>query len=94
MITSGVATPITASNNIAVVRTMAAINPASSPQKVAFVLLIRNEYELYSRLCQAPDDLLRGVPAANAAATIHFAIATIFRTRSTTIAGVTCFMQA
>jgi hypothetical protein len=35
-----------------------------------------------------------GFFAANAAATTHFAIATIFRTCSTTIAGVTCFMQA
>ena len=36
--TSGVATPSTASNNIAAVITTPASNPASSPAKIAFVL--------------------------------------------------------
>src|SRR5262249_33701591 len=40
MITSGVATPSVASNNIAVVITTAATNPASNPARIAFVLLI------------------------------------------------------
>jgi hypothetical protein len=39
MITSGVATPSTASNNIAVVITIPASKPASSPAKIAFVLV-------------------------------------------------------
>src|SRR5215468_9647360 len=39
MITSGVATPNTASNNITAVITPPASNPASSPTKIAFVLL-------------------------------------------------------
>src|SRR6266568_8998177 len=39
MITSGVATPSTASNNIAVVITIPASNPASSPAKIALVVL-------------------------------------------------------
>jgi len=38
MITSGVATPSTASNNIAAVITTPASNPASSPTQIAFVL--------------------------------------------------------
>src|SRR5580704_2570390 len=38
IITSGVATPSTASNNIAAVITSPASNPASSPAKIAFVL--------------------------------------------------------
>jgi len=38
IITSGVATPSTASNNIAAVITTPASNPASSPAKIAFVL--------------------------------------------------------
>ncbi|PYL34896.1 MAG: hypothetical protein DMF38_06850 [Verrucomicrobia bacterium] len=38
MITSGVATPSTASNNIAAVITTPASNPTSSPAKIAFVL--------------------------------------------------------
>ena len=40
MMTSGVATPSVASNNIAVVITTAATNPASNPAEIAFVLLI------------------------------------------------------
>ena len=40
MMTSGVATPSVASNNIAVVITIAATNPASNPAEIAFVLLI------------------------------------------------------
>jgi hypothetical protein len=40
MIMSGVATPSVASNNIAVVITTAATNPASKPANIAFVLLI------------------------------------------------------
>ncbi len=39
MITSGVATPSVASNNIAVVITTAATNPASNPAVIAVVLL-------------------------------------------------------
>ena len=39
MMTSGVATPSVASNNIAVVITTAATNPASNPAEIAFVLL-------------------------------------------------------
>jgi hypothetical protein len=46
MITSGVATRSAASNNIAVVITIPASNPATNPAKIAFVLLIRSEYEL------------------------------------------------
>jgi hypothetical protein len=38
--TRGVATPSVASNNIAVVITIAATNPASNPVSIAFVLLI------------------------------------------------------
>jgi hypothetical protein len=45
MITSGVATPSTASNNIAVVITIPASNPAMSPAKITFVLLTHREYE-------------------------------------------------
>ena len=41
MITSGVATPNVASNNIAVVIKAAATNPASNPAKIAFVLFMR-----------------------------------------------------
>jgi hypothetical protein len=37
MITSGVAAPSVASNNIAVVSTTAATNPASNPARIAFV---------------------------------------------------------
>ena len=37
MMTSGVATPSVASNNIAVVSTTAATNPASNPAAIAFV---------------------------------------------------------
>ena len=37
MITNGVATPSVASNNIAVVITTAATNPASNPAEIAFV---------------------------------------------------------
>src|SRR5262245_53518364 len=40
MMTSGVATPSVASNNIAVVITTAATNPASNPARMVFVLLI------------------------------------------------------
>src|ERR1051325_1546588 len=40
MITSGVAAPSVASNNIAVVITTAATDPASRPAEMAFVLLI------------------------------------------------------
>ena len=39
MMTSGVATPSVASNNIAVVNTTAATNPASNPAEIAFVVL-------------------------------------------------------
>ena len=39
MMTSGVATPSVASNNIAVVITTAATNPASNPADIAFVLI-------------------------------------------------------
>ena len=39
MMKSGVATPSVASNNIAVVITTAATNPASNPAEIAFVLL-------------------------------------------------------
>ena len=39
MMKSGVATPSVASNNIAVVSTTAATNPASNPAEIAFVLL-------------------------------------------------------
>ncbi len=46
MITSGVATPSAASNNIAAVITIPPTNPASNPAKIAFVLLICREYEL------------------------------------------------
>ena len=37
MMTRGVATPNVASNNIAVVNTTAATNPASNPAEIAFV---------------------------------------------------------
>jgi hypothetical protein len=37
MMTSGVATPSVASNNIAAVITIAATNPASNPAEIAFV---------------------------------------------------------
>src|SRR4029434_7287629 len=40
MITSGVDTPSTASNDIAVVITIPASNPARSPTKIAFLLLM------------------------------------------------------
>jgi hypothetical protein len=46
MMTSGVATPSAASDNIAVVITIPASNPANNPAKIVFVLLIRREYEL------------------------------------------------
>ena len=39
MMTSGVAMPSVASNNIAVVITTAATNPASNPTEIAFFLL-------------------------------------------------------
>src|SRR4029077_15794401 len=60
MITSGVATPSTASNNIAVVITIPASNPAMSPAKIAFVLLPPRKYELYWSLCQTPGFSLSG----------------------------------
>ena len=40
MMTSGVATPSAASNNIAVVIAIPATNPASKPAEMAFILLI------------------------------------------------------
>jgi hypothetical protein len=40
MMTSGVATRSAASNNIAVVITIPASNPANNPAEIAFVLLI------------------------------------------------------
>ena len=46
MITRGVATPNTASNNITMVITTPAIKPASNPAKIAFVVLTQREYEL------------------------------------------------
>jgi hypothetical protein len=46
MMTRGVATPNVASNNIAVVITIAATNPASNPIEIAFVLIIRDEYQV------------------------------------------------
>jgi hypothetical protein len=45
MITSGVATPSAARNNIATVMTIPPTNPASNPAEIAFVLLICHEYE-------------------------------------------------
>jgi hypothetical protein len=39
MITSGVATPSAASNNITVIITIPPSKPASNPAKIAFVLL-------------------------------------------------------
>src|SRR6059058_1262783 len=62
MITSGVATPNTASNNITTVITTPAIKPTSNPAKIAFVVLTQREYELLRRLCQAPDFLTRRSP--------------------------------
>jgi hypothetical protein len=40
IITSGVATPNVASNNIAAVITIPATNPASNPAEIAFLLVI------------------------------------------------------
>ena len=102
MITSGVATAITASDNIAVVMTMAAINPASKPAEIAFALLTMLPILLRRlRATSAVESaVLSGLccgakrSCAEDSARYSFAIATIFRTRSTTIAGVTCFMQA
>src|SRR5438093_1966403 len=62
MITSGVATPSAASNSITVVITIPPSSPATRPAKIAFVLLIQREYELWRRLCQAPDHSLRRSP--------------------------------
>src|SRR4029077_9250724 len=68
MMTSGVATPSVASNNIAVVMKTAATNPASKPTQIAFVVLTRCDYQLWRRLCQAP--LVSSAFDTNAATTI------------------------
>ena len=120
IITSGVATPSTASNNIAAVITMPASNPASRPAEIAFVLLttqahfmsvsalresncarVRREASQYcsvrcaQRMCVLPPDgALRPAHATAADSGADLVVERIFRTRSTTIAEVTCFMQA
>ena len=89
MMTSGVATPRVASNNIAVVITIAATNPASNPARIAFALLITVSISCggacAKRLLAFGERRLQQ---------FHFAAARIFRARSTTISDVTCFMQA
>ena len=100
MITSGVASPSVASNNIAVVITTAATNPATSPAEIAFVLVTmlpilspqfvahkRCSVRCLQRICCdaiGPED----------SGCYSFAAARIFRARSTTMADVTCFIQA
>jgi hypothetical protein len=102
MIKSGVATPRVASNNIAVVITTAATNPASNPAEIAFALLtmlpiLLRRFWATSVVASA---VLSGFcwgakrSCAEDNARYSFAAARIFRARSTTMADVTCFMQA
>jgi hypothetical protein len=51
MMKRGVATPSVASKNIAVVIAIPATNPASNPEKIAFVLLTR--YRSYSGVSES-----------------------------------------
>ena len=125
IITSGVATPSTASNNIAAAITTPASNPASSPAKIAFVVLTspilraerrkRNQIAcfgeanvrlkldgfkpssfsmLLKKLYCGLDGLYQGAETQLVGSATVFAVERIFRTRSTTIEEVTCFMQA
>ena len=102
MITSGVATPSAASNNITVVITIPATSPASNPAEIAFVLLtmlpiLPRPFQVTSTVESA---VLSGfllqcqAICAEDSARYSFAAARIFRARSTTISDVTCFMQA
>ena len=100
IITSGVATPRAASNNITVVITTPATNPASKPATIAFVLLttLAPSYKLIGireSIC-APGgrDAPRRAGEKRRVRRFYFALARIFLARSMTIAAVTCFMQA
>src|SRR2546423_4293295 len=93
MITSGVATPRVASNNITVVITIPATNPASKPAIIAFVLLttLAPSYKLIGireSIC-APDG--RDASSRGRSGEVrhfYFALARIFLARSITIAAV------
>ena len=102
IITSGVATPSVASNNIAVVITTAATNPATNPAVIAFVpLTFCRSYAAVFRATRAVVSAVLGGfccgaerSCAEDSARYSFAAARILRARSTTISDVTCFMQA
>ena len=102
IITSGVATPNVASNNIAVVITIPATNPASNPAEIAFLLvtmlpILPRHFSATSVVASA---VLSGFrcdakrSCAEDSARYSFAAARILCARSTTMADVTCFMQA
>ncbi len=101
MMTRGVATPSVASNNIAVVITIPATNPASNPARIAFVLLTmlpilpRRFYGTSVVASAVISGFCCGAKqsCAEDSARYSFATARIFRARSTTISDVTCFMQ-
>ena len=102
IITSGVATPNVASNNIAVVINSAATKPASNPARIAFLVLTMLPI-LPRRLCATSvvasavlSGFCCGVNRFCAEDSAHYSFtdAKMFRARSTTIADVTCFMHA